>query len=136
MGEVLSANQQAVDRMVAFKRIRKALLDEASSTPQKRKNIERKFLKEAHITASLDHPNIVTIHDLGIDQDGSVFYCMEFISGSEWHQIFKKVSLEENLDILLRVADGIAYAHSKDIIHRDLKPENVMIGKFLSLIHI
>ena len=55
---------------------------------------------------------------------------MEFISGSEWHQIFKKVSLEENLDILLRVADGIAYAHSKDIIHRDLKPENVMIGKF------
>ena len=130
MGEVLSANQQAVDRMVAFKRIRKTLIDEASGTPQKRKNIERKFLTEAHITASLDHPNIVTIHDLGIDQDGNVFYCMEFISGSEWHQIFKKVSLEENLDILLRVADGIAYAHSKDIIHRDLKPENVMIGKF------
>jgi len=130
MGEVFSAKQQAVDRKVAFKRIRKSLMDETNNNPEKRKRIERKFLTEAHITASLDHPNIVTIHDLGIDQDGNVFYCMEFISGSEWQQVFNEQSLEENLEILLSVADGVAYAHSKDIIHRDLKPENVMLGKF------
>jgi len=130
MGEVYSAIQQAVDRKVAFKQIRKELIDETNNNPKKRKRIERKFLTEGHITASLDHPNIVTIHDLGIAQNGSVFYCMEFITGSEWNQVFDKLSLDENLDILLHVADGIAYAHSRDIIHRDLKPENVMIGKF------
>ena len=129
MGEVYSAKQQAVDRKVAFKRIRKTLMDETLN-PEKRKQIERKFLTEAHITASLDHPNIITIHDLGVDQEGNVFYCMEFVNGSEWQQVFDKQSLDDNLEILLRVADGIAYAHSKDVIHRDLKPENVMIGKF------
>ncbi len=128
MGEVYSAKQVAVDRMVAFKRIRKTLLETADK--DRRKKIERKFLTEAHITAQMDHPNIVTIHDLGIDQDENVFYCMEYINGTEWHRVFDQQTVEQNLDILMRVAEGMAYAHSKDIIHRDLKPENVMIGKY------
>ena len=128
MGEVYSAKQVAVDRRVAFKKIRTSLLKDVE--PEKRKRTERKFLSEAHITAELDHPNIVTIHDLGVDQNKNVFYCMEFVSGSEWHKVFDDQTVEQNLDILMSVADGVAYAHSKDVIHRDLKPENVMIGKY------
>ena len=126
MGEVYLAEQIAVDRNVAFKKIQPKMIE----TEAKREKNSRRFLTEAHITAALDHPNIVTIHDLGIDQDDKVFYCMEFVDGEEWHRLFEDNSVEENVEILMSVAGGIAYAHSKGIIHRDLKPENIMIGSY------
>jgi len=89
-----------------------------------------KFLFEAQITANLDHPNIVGIHDMGRDQNGDIFYCMELVRGDPWEDVIRDMTLEDNLEVLLKVIDGVAYAHSKNTIHRDLKPENTMLGKF------
>lgn len=129
MGRVQMAHQVAVDRKVAFKEIQPRLIEQYEKNHE-RPQLESKFLAEAHLTASLDHPNIVSIYDLGIDQDNNVFYCMEIVDGKEWEDLFAEKSIDENIDILLKVSDGIAYAHSKNIIHRDIKPENVMIGKY------
>ncbi len=129
MGRVQMAHQVAVDRKVAFKEIQPKLIQQYEENGE-RPQLESKFLAEAHLTASLDHPNIVSIYDLGIDQENNVFYCMEIVDGKEWEELFAEKSIDENIEILLKVSDGIAYAHSKNIIHRDIKPENVMIGKY------
>ena len=89
-----------------------------------------KFLIEAVVTGDLDHPNIVPVHDLGVDTTGNIFYAMKQVAGIEWSKAIKNKSKSENIEILLRVCDAIAFAHDRGIIHRDLKPENVMLGAF------
>ncbi len=122
MGVVYTARQTSVDRTVALKMIRPGLAgDEASCV---------KFLSEAAVTGDLDHPNIVPIHDLGTSATGALFYAMKRVQGTAWHEIIADKSLAENLEILLRVADAVAFAHSRGVIHRDLKPQNVMLGDF------
>lgn len=88
------------------------------------------FVAEALITAGLIHPNIVPLHDMGIDEEGRLFYSMKLVSGKTWQDLIPVQSLETNLDILLKVSDAVAYAHSRGVINRDLKPENVIVGNF------
>ena len=122
MGVIYRALQKSINREVAIKKIK---LDVVEKT-----DIQAKFITEAAFTGELAHPNIVPIHDLGLDDDGGLFYSMKVVDGEPWQTVLPKNSRAENLDILLRVADAVAFAHSKDIIHRDLKPENIMIGEF------
>lgn len=122
MGIVWDARQISVDRSVAVKMIKGPY----ARAPKQRK----KFLAEAVVTGDLDHPNIVPVYDVGRDVHGSLFYAMKHVQGTPWEQVLKQTSLHENLGILLRVADAVAFAHSRGIIHRDLKPENVMLGEF------
>lgn len=122
MGVVFSAQQKAMDRTVAIKAIKPAQQDSEDS--------KRKFLYEAQITGDLDHPNIVPIHELGSNRDGTLFYSMKLVSGTPWKEVIQDKSRAQNIDILLKVADAMGFAHSKGIIHRDLKPENVMLGQF------
>jgi serine/threonine protein kinase/WD40 repeat protein len=122
MGVVFSANQTAVNRLVAIKTIK--------NERSKDHNSRRQFFYEAVITADLDHPNIPPIYELGATRDGVVFYSMKLIRGSEWLKSIKKESVEGNLKVFEKVADAIGFAHSKNIIHRDLKPENVVIGAY------
>lgn len=122
MGIVYSARQTAVDRVVAIKMIKST--DKANSESQK------KFLYEAQITADLDHPNIVPIHELGCTDDGALFYAMKKVTGTEWKEVIGQKSKEENVEIFMKVADAMAFAHSKGVIHRDLKPENTMLGDY------
>ncbi len=90
-----------------------------------------RFLKEAQAVASLRHPNIVQVHDFGIERD-VCFMVMEFIEGSD----LKKIMLRETrirpvhraVELLLQIADALQYAHSHGVIHRDIKPENIMIS--------
>ncbi|MCA8995308.1 MAG: serine/threonine protein kinase, partial [Planctomycetaceae bacterium] len=96
----------------------------------KKPDNREKFLYEAHITGDLDHPNIVPIHELGANDDGTLFYAMKLVSGTPWQDVIRERSRKENLEILMKVADAISFAHSRNIIHRDLKPENIMLGKF------
>jgi WD40 repeat protein/serine/threonine protein kinase/heme exporter protein D len=126
MGEVFIACQTSVDRNVAFKK----QIPKTYSSRRKKIRARNKFLFEAQITANLDHPNIVAIHDMGRDQNGDIFYCMELVRGEPWEDVISEMTLEENLEVLLKVIDGTAYAHSKNTIHRDLKPENTMLGSF------
>ncbi|MDR1533838.1 MAG: SUMF1/EgtB/PvdO family nonheme iron enzyme [Planctomycetota bacterium] len=122
MGLVFSARQATLKRNVAVKVIQ----PEAMANPAARD----KFVNEAVLTGALDHPNIVPVHDLGQTGDGGIFYAMKEVRGRTWKERLPELSLEENVDILVRVADAVAFAHNRGVIHRDLKPENVMLGDY------
>jgi len=122
MGVVYAARQSSIARTVAIKMLKG---DEAPTLDQR-----EKFISEAVVTGELDHPNIVPIYDLGTNDSGALFYSMKRVRGIPWDDVLKKKSLDENLHILLRVADAIAFAHANGVLHRDLKPENVMLGDF------
>ena len=89
-----------------------------------------KFLSEAVVTGDLDHPNIVPIYELGTNENDALFYSMKRVQGTPWSHVIGQKSLAENLEILMKVSDAIAFAHANGVIHRDLKPENVMLGDF------
>lgn len=121
MGAVYRARQGSVDRGVALKMVKKN---------QGPADAQDKFLAEAVVTGALEHPNIVPIYDLGVNNDDELFYAMKEVQGHAWTDSIDKVSLEENLEVIVKVADAIAYSHEKGVVHRDLKPDNIMIGQF------
>ncbi len=123
MGVVFAAVQTSIRRSVALKMLKGA-------GGSRNESQREKFLAEAMVTGDLEHPNIVPIYDLGRDEDGAVFYAMKHVKGTPWDKLLPKKSVVENIEILLKVADGVAFAHSRGVVHRDLKPENVMIGEF------
>ncbi|MFK7818080.1 MAG: serine/threonine protein kinase, partial [Planctomycetaceae bacterium] len=121
MGKVFRAKQTSIDREVAVKMLRKDLDDG---------DTQQKFLAEAVVTGDLDHPNIVPIYELGTDDKGELFYSMKRVQGTPWMDVIAEKSESENIEILMRTADAVAFAHSRGVIHRDLKPENIMLGSF------
>ncbi len=122
MGVVYAGRQASIDRTVAIK-----MLKPHMAADQGQRN---KFLAEAVITGDLDHPNIVPIYDLGANDEGALFYAMKCVKGTPWDDCIGKKSLSENIEILLKACDAVAFGHSRGIIHRDLKPENTMLGGF------
>jgi WD40 repeat protein/serine/threonine protein kinase len=122
MGVVYAGRQASIDRTVAIK-----MLKPHMAADQGQRN---KFLAEAVITGDLDHPNIVPIYDLGANAEGALFYAMKCVKGTPWDDCIGKKSLSENIEILLKACDAVAFGHSRGIIHRDLKPENTMLGGF------
>ncbi len=122
MGEVRSARQESLQRVVALKQLRRR----NASDPEAR----RQFVAEAMVTGELDHPNIVPVYELAKTEGGEPFYAMKLIKGVAWEDVIDDKTTEENVEILGRVCDAVAYAHSKGILHRDLKPQNVMLGEY------
>jgi WD40 repeat protein/serine/threonine protein kinase len=123
LGRIIRAQDRRLHRSVALKE----LLRSESLT-------EERFLREALLTAKLEHPSIVPIHDLGLTAEGKPYYAMKLIDGKSFDKIIEeKTSLEARLSLLPHVIDAcqaLAYAHSKRIIHRDLKPQNILVGSF------
>ena len=136
MGAVYLANQTSLNRNVALKVIKPISPKETKRLQQSRRlqtvqqHRQGQFLSEAVVTGDLEHPNIVPIYDVAATQDGTVFYSMKCVSGTPWSKVVRKKSLGENVDILMKVCDAMAFAHSRGVVHRDLKPENVMLGEF------
>lgn len=122
MGLITRARQSSIDRDVAVKTIK----GQAAQSQEARD----RFLSEAVVTGALEHPNVVPIYDLGANSRDEIFYVMKEVRGTEWAKQMASNTESQNLDILLRVADAIAFAHAKGIVHRDLKPANVMLGEF------
>ena len=122
MGIVYHARQLSLNRELAIK-----TLKPNSSQVQ---HDQAMFVSEAVVTANLVHPNIVPIHDLGRTDDGKLFYSMKKVTGVPWNEVIRERTLEDNLDIFMKLSDAVAYAHSRGVINRDLKPENVIIGNF------
>jgi eukaryotic-like serine/threonine-protein kinase len=123
LGRVMEALDRVLDRPVALKE-----LFSADAT------LRRRFVREALITARLQHPSIVPIYDVGHLGDSSPFYAMKLVAGQPFDKsIAEATTLAQRLALLprvLAVADAMAYAHSKRVIHRDLKPANILIGAF------
>jgi WD40 repeat protein/predicted Ser/Thr protein kinase len=122
MGEVYRARDTRLAREVAVKVLPAAV----SADPERLKRFE----KEARSASSLNHPNIVTIHDIG-ESAGTSFIAMELVDGQTLREILAEgaVPTKRLLAIAAQAADGIAKAHGAGIVHRDLKPENVMVTK-------
>ena len=127
MGEVYRACDPALGRDLAVKVMK----------PQRHNSTgaERRFLREARVTGSLQHPGIVPVHNLGRLTDGRLHYTMRLVRGRTFADILKDEAgkperLPHLLAIFEKVCQAVAYAHSKKVIHRDLKPANIMVGRF------
>src|SRR5262249_25457447 len=123
LGRVSRAHDRELGRDVAIKE-----LISRNSTDKIR------FLREALITARLEHPGIVPVHEAGRWPDGTPFYAMKLVSGRPLRDLIaERPTVEQRIGLLhhvIAVADAIAYAHGRNIIHRDLKPANVIVGDF------
>ncbi len=143
LGEVLVAHDEQLHRQVAIKR-----MQGGSSSDSAR---HQRFLREASITGQLDHPGVVSILNVGEDEQGNPCYAMKFIDGKsldqyarELHepfairtatdarsrQTFESHVVRPLLSRFVSVCNTIAFAHNRGVIHRDLKPANVMLGDF------
>ncbi len=97
--------------------------------------LRRRLFAEARITGRLEHPGIVPVHDLGMDEHGVPYFTMRLVRGRTADQVFALAragtdgwGIARALEVLLKVCDTLAYAHEHGVIHRDIKPGNVMIG--------
>ncbi len=132
-GKIHKARDERLGRHIALK----LLLKGKKAEP----NRIRKFMLEARATGLLEHPNIVPVYDMGLTDEGEVYYTMKMVRGRSLKYILYKLykkdkaitarySRHKLLNIFQQVCLAVHFAHSKGIIHRDLKPENIMIGDF------
>lgn len=130
MGRIHPATDRNLLRHVALKRLAKELVSE----PFYRDG----FVAEAQITGQLEHPNIVPVHELALDENGVPYFTMKLVQGRGFHQWLHDPArrpgtterLEEGLEIFLKICDAVAYAHHRGVIHRDLKPDNIIVASF------
>ncbi|MFH0907273.1 MAG: protein kinase [bacterium] len=133
MGVIYEAVDLKCERSVAIK----VLLEERKS----QNGAHARFTQEAKITAQLEHPNIIPIHELGSEVGGNMFYSMKLVQGVTLADVLvdirknrqatiEKYPLGRLLTIFQKVCDAVAFSHGKGVFHRDLKPSNVMIGEY------
>lgn len=139
MGAILRAVDRDVRRDVAVKMLLRG------GSPR----LRERFIEEAQITGQLEHPNIVPVHELGVDADGRLFFTMKLVRGKSLAQILAErrrnaviarlhpeqpvepePSLRRQMRNYLAILNAVAFAHDRGVVHRDLKPANVMIGDF------
>src|SRR5262249_26294509 len=119
MGEVWLARDAQLERNVALK-----LLPEQLTRSQIHM---RRFAQEAKAASALNHPNIITIHEIG-EAEGTHYIVTEFVDGQTLRQMLTRpMPLPTVLEIAVQIADALVAAHKAGIVHRDLKPENVMV---------
>jgi serine/threonine-protein kinase len=130
MGAIEQAHDRSLLRHVARKVLHRELVGEGAAV--------RSFVREAQITGQLDHPNIVPVHELGLGDDGRPYFTMKLVEGQTFGELIHELPpgpppherLVELLEVVDRVADALAFAHSRGVVHRDVKPQNVMVGAF------
>jgi serine/threonine-protein kinase len=123
MGVVYKALDSVLERPVAVKTVNITLEREHAD------KYEKRFYQEARAAGSLNHPNIVTIHDVGKAGD-VVFMAMEYIEGVELRTLIgegRPLRVAQAISIAAQVAEGLAYAHQRGVVHRDIKPANIMV---------
>jgi len=119
MGVVYKARDPRLNRLVAIK----TLLPATAAEPE----VNLRFLREARAASALNHPNIVTVHEISEDS-GTQFIVMEFVAGRTLRELLhRRLRTKQILEIASQVAGALAAAHAAGIVHRDLKPENIMV---------
>ncbi len=129
MGSVYVARDAPLARTLALK----VHHDHLAS---RREHVEM-FLREARLTGQLDHPHVVPVHDIGVE-DGRLYFTMKLVEGRtllDWVRSFgeglpSREELLDVLDVVIKVCDALAFAHNKGVLHCDVKPANVMVGEF------
>lgn len=121
MGVVYGARDDAMDRQVAIK----VLMPDLEGEP----DIRERFMREARIAGQLMHRNVVTVYDIG-EEDGRLYIVMEQLKGMTLGQHLKQLEapdLEQSVDLMMQVCEGLAAAHARGVVHRDLKPGNIFV---------
>lgn len=135
MGRVFAARQRSLGREVAVKTLRAKRPDDTMIDT---------IITEARVTGRLDHPHVIPVHQLGLDDEGRPVIVMKRVAGVAWSELLERPShpawkklvtlpkdrLEAHLRILIAVADALSFAHSRGYVHRDVKPQNVLVGEF------
>jgi serine/threonine-protein kinase len=132
MGEVMLVHDQDIARKVAVKRLLPDMGDPS---------LLARFVDEIRTVGRLEHPNIVPIHDVGVDEQGRYFFVMKYVEGETLEEIIRKLaagdpdyharfSFEMRAEIFVSILQALAYAHAHGVVHRDIKPANVMVGRF------
>ena len=132
LGEVVGAHDHDIGRKVAIKRLKADVRSPAALA---------RFVDEIRTIGKLEHPNIIPIHDVGMDEQGELYFVMKYVDGETLESVIEKLSsgdpayhkhytFERRVEIFRALLEALAFAHDKGIVHRDIKPANVMIGKF------
>jgi serine/threonine-protein kinase len=122
MAHVFHARDLHLQRQVAIKLLREDLISDAA--------FHARFLQEARAVANLSHPNIVTVHDFGIDGH-NYFLVMELVDGTDLKTLLRRrgaLAVDEALEILTQACAGVGYAHRAGLVHCDLKPQNILVA--------
>jgi serine/threonine protein kinase len=121
MGVVYRARDAALGRVVALKMLSQELGAE--------EELHQRFMREAEAIGLLNHPNIVTVYDMG-EADGQLYMAMELLEGEDLRYLIEKrvpVPIADRVRILIQICEGVEYAHSKGVVHRDIKPANILV---------
>lgn len=122
-----------IGRMVAMKR----LLPEYADDIRER----RRFLREARVTAQLQHPNTVPVYEIGRDDQGGLYFTMKKIAGENYFRVLQRLAkddpsthanytMAERIEVIIQACQALGYSHLHGVIHRDVKPENIWVGQF------
>ncbi|MEZ6026568.1 MAG: serine/threonine-protein kinase [Planctomycetota bacterium] len=143
MGVVFAARDEILRRDLAVKKVVSDTVPGTQATPTTATPVERlpmlvrRLMEEAQVTAQLDHSGVVPVHELGVDDEGHVYFTMKRVRGRTLAEVFDLVregrsgwTLGRALHTFLKICETLAYAHGKGVIHRDLKPANVMVGTY------
>ncbi|QDU60850.1 Serine/threonine-protein kinase PknD [Planctomycetes bacterium Pan216] len=134
LGRVWIVHDDTLGRQVALKELKPRYAADPDA--------QRYFLREAQVAGQLEHPNIVPVYEVGIQENGDLYYAMRLIDGrtlaqaiDEQHQrvasdAARALDLQALLEAFVSVCQAIAFAHSRGVIHRDLKPDNIILGEF------
>ena len=132
IGEVVLAKDHDIDRSVAIKRLR---------PDQRNTGSLLRFAQEVRTVGRLEHPNIVPVHDVGIDDEGQHYFVMKYVEGETLETVIEKLQagspehlrrfpVEVRSQVFLGILRAVQYAHSLGIVHRDIKPANIMVGPY------
>ncbi len=122
---IQSCHDRFLGRVICYKQL--------SSDFRENKTEQIRFLREARISAMLQHPSTIPTYDIGRDLRGDLFFTMKLVHGYTLREILnyrERYDLSQLLNIMIQVGQALAYAHTHGVLHRDIKPENILVGPF------
>ena len=124
---IQSCKDLHLSRVICYKSLRQELHDDRVE--------QQRFLREARVTAMLQHPNTVPVYELGRNNHGYLYFTMKLVHGYTLRELLDpryrdRYDLQQLLDVLIQIGHALNYAHTHGVIHRDIKPENILVGPF------